>query len=161
MMQYELHDTLLIIKSDERFETTIDAEFLSQVEIEGMLNFLVQNDGEADEEGNPIQVSNLTLPTYDLLPPDYDREITSFIQVRKDTNEIIILLQVDHSHYSTSLLHKFLFNEENKGTMVEMLNKLMDVAFPGTIVDIHEQFVIDAEHGDDTTSNSSESDSED
>ena len=152
MMQYELHDTLLIIKSDEGFETAIDAEFLSQVEVEAMLNFLVQNDSEADEEGNPLQVSNLTLPTYDLIPLDYDREITSFIQVRKDTDEITILLQVDHSHYSTSLFHKFPLNEENKGLMVEMLNKLLDVAFPGTVVDIHEHFVLHAEHNDDSSS---------
>ena len=144
-MQYELHDTLLIIKSEEGFEITIDADFLSRVEIEDMLKHLVQNDTEEDEEGNPSQISNLTLPTYDMIPLDYDREITSFIQVRKDTYEIIILIQADHSHYSTSILHKFPLNEENCGTMVEILNKLTDVAFSGTVADIHDQFMINAE----------------
>ena len=147
-MQYELHDTLLIIKSNNGFETAIDAEYLSKVEIENMLNFLVQNDVEDDEDDDysdesSTQICNLTLPTYNLIPFDHDRDITSFIQVRKDSNEIIILLQVDHSHYSTSFLQKFPLNQENICIMVEMLNKLLNVAFSGTIIDINEHFVID------------------
>lgn len=148
-MQYELHDTLLIIKSNNGFETAIDAEYLSKVEIENMLNFLVQNDVEDDDDEDDdsdessTQICNLTLPTYNLIPLDHYRDITSFIQVRKDSNEIIILLQVDHSHYSTSFVQKFSLNQENICIMVEMLNKLLDVAFSGTIIDINEHFVID------------------
>lgn len=153
-MQYELHDTLLIIKTEEGFETTIDVEYLSQVEIDNMLKHLVQNDQDEDEDGNPTQVSNLTFPSYDMIPTDYHRDITSFLQVRKDTNEIIILIQIDHSHYSTSLLQKLPLNDDTRGTMVEMLNKLTDVAFPGTVVDIHEQFVINAEAEEDDSSDS-------
>ena len=158
-MQYELHDTLLIIKSDEGFETTIDAEYLSKIEIDSMLNFLVQNEiVEIDEDGNPMQISNITLPTFDLLPLDYDRDVTSFIQVRKDTNEIIILIQVDHLRYSTSIMNKFPLNSENKNTMIEMLNKLTDIAFFGTLSDIYDHFAVsDSDESDSDSSDSSNS----
>lgn len=153
MLEYELYEKTLIIKSGERFETTVDVEYLSQVEIDNMLNHLVQN--EVDDSGNPIQISNLTLPVYDLVPFDFDRDITSFIQVKKDTNEILFVLQIDHPLYSTSFFQKSPLNQENKEVLVDMLNEIQPLSFPGTIVDIHDQFEVDSSDEDDEQDNSS------
>jgi hypothetical protein len=141
-MEYELYDTVLIIKNNNGFEATLDTEYLCIDEINEMLKKLEQNDNEVND------TVNLTFPTYDMTLPEPEKDINSFLQIKFDINKIFLLIQIDHSRYSTSFLQEFSLTESNKLTLIEMLNKLTTVCFNGSNDELIQLFTFESSEED-------------
>lgn len=162
-MQYELHESVLVIKGENGSEFSIDAEFLVRDEVDKMLDKLLQyqipEEGKEEEnDADPIPASSLSFPVYDTVVGD-DRDLNAFLQVDYDRRYILFLFQVDHPLFSTSFLQKFPLNDDTKGTLIDMLNEVRGVAYDGDIVELATHFAMMGEDSESETDSETGSDS--
>lgn len=160
-MQYEVHESVLLIKGENGTEFSIDAEFLSRDEIDKMLDKLLQYQipEEEEDDADPIPIFSLSFPVYDTISGD-GRDLNAFLQVDYERRYIIILFQVDHPLFSTSFLQKFPFNNDTKSTLINMLNEVRDVSYDGSIVELATHFAMADDGIEYGSSSDSDSDSE-